>query len=88
MTLLLELTSHSYVNDVVNELFESLLLRYQDNLEISMRRSDFIFDLVTIKHFKCHRVTFKCGGSYIGSPAWLKYYKGTASPQNGENKCF
>ena len=69
MTLLLELTSHSYVNDVVNELFESLLLRYQDNLEISMRRSDFIFDLVTIKHFKCHRVTFKCGGSYIGSPA-------------------
>ena len=69
MTLLLELTSHSYVNDVVNELFELLLLRYQDNLEISMRRSDFIFDLVTIKHFKCHRVTFKCGGSYIGSPA-------------------
>ena len=72
MTLFLKLTSHSYVNDVVNELFESLLLRYQDNLEISMRGSDFVFDLVTIKHFKCHRVTFKCGGSYIGSPAWLK----------------
>ena len=28
----------------VTELFESLLLRYQDNLETSMRESDFIFD--------------------------------------------
>ena len=28
----------------VTELFESLLLRYQDNLETSMRGSDFIFD--------------------------------------------
>ena len=37
-------TSHSNINDVVNELSESLLLRYQDNLEISMRGSDFVFE--------------------------------------------
>ena len=53
-----------------------------------MRGRDFVFDLVTIKHFKSLRVTFKCGGSYIGSPAWLKNWKGTTSPQNGDNKCF
>ena len=31
-------------NGIVNELFESLLSRYQIGLEPSMRRSDFAFD--------------------------------------------
>ena len=34
------------VDDVVEELFKSLFLRYQMGLETSMRGSDFIFDLV------------------------------------------
>ena len=35
---------HNNANEVVDELFKSLLSRYQDNLEKSMRGSDFIFD--------------------------------------------
>ena len=43
----IKLTSYNDVNDVnevVNELFESLLSRYENNLETSMRGSEFIFD--------------------------------------------
>ena len=36
-------TSYNDVNEVVNELFESLLSKYQDNLETSMRGNEFIF---------------------------------------------
>ena len=46
----IKFTSYSKVNDVVNELFKSLLSKYQDGLETSLKRSDFIFDLVTINY--------------------------------------
>ena len=68
-------TSYNDANEVVNELFESLLWRYQNNLETSMRGSDFIFDSVRLKHSKCHKVNFKHDGSYIDSPHWLKTKK-------------
>ena len=48
----------------VNELFESLCSKYQDNLETSMtsmRGSDFIFDSVQFMYYKCHKVSFKRG---------------------------
>ena len=44
---------------------------FQDNqigLETSMRASDFIFDSVQLLHYKCHKINFKRGGSYIDSP--------------------
>ena len=40
----IEFMSHDNTNEVVNEIFESLLSRYQIGLETSMRGSDFIFD--------------------------------------------
>ena len=55
-------------NDVVDELFESLLSKYQIGLETSMRGSNFIFDSVQILHYKCHKINFKRAGSYIDSP--------------------
>ena len=64
--------SYSDANEVVNELFESLHSRYQDNLETSMRGSDFIFDSVQLMYCKCHKVNFKRGGSYTDSPDWIK----------------
>ena len=42
----IKFTSYNDVNDVVNKLFESLLSRYQDNLETSIRGSDFVVDSV------------------------------------------
>ena len=42
----LKFTSFNDANEVVNELFESLSSKYQDNLETSMKGSDFIFESV------------------------------------------
>ena len=55
-------------NDVFDELFESLLSKYQIGLETSMRGSNFIFDSVQILHYKCHKTNFKSAGSYVDSP--------------------
>ena len=38
----IKFTSYNDANEVVNELFESLRSKYQDNLETSMRGSNFI----------------------------------------------
>ena len=81
-------TSYNDTNEVIDELFKSLRSRYQGNLETSMRESDFIFDSVQFMYYKCHKVNFKCGGSYIDSPDWIKKKKATRNPKNTDNKCF
>ena len=40
-----------------------------------MRGSDFVFDSVQLMYYKYHKVNFKCGGSYIKSPDWIKSKK-------------
>ena len=64
--------THNNANKVVNKFFESLCSKYQDNLEISMRQSNFIFDSVQPMYYKCHKVNSKRSGSYIDSPDWIK----------------
>ena len=40
-------------------------------------------------HYKCHEINFKCGGSYIDSPDWIKSKKAIINPTNkNDNKCF
>ena len=59
-------------NEVVNELFESLLSKHQIGLKTSMRESDFILDSVQLLCYKFYKINFKLGGSYIDSPDWIK----------------
>ena len=65
-------TSYNDVNEVVNELFESILLRYQDSLEISMREKYFIFDSVKLMDYKRQKVNYKRDGSFTDSPDSMK----------------
>ena len=62
-------------NEVFNELFEPLRSKYQDNLETSIKISNFTFDSVQLMYYKCHKVNFKRGGSYIDSPDMIKNKK-------------
>ena len=78
----IKFTPYNNANEVVNELFESLRSKYQDNLEISMRGSDFIFDSVQLMYYKCHEENFKRGGSCIDSPDWMKNKKATINLKN------
>ena len=76
-------------DEVIEKPFELLLKRYQIGLETSMRGSDFIFDFIHLLHYKCHKVNFKRGGSYIDSPDWMKNKRETVNPINKkDNKCF
>ena len=59
---------YSDANDVVDKLFKPLRSRYQENLETSMKGSDFTFDSVQLMYYKCHKVSFILDGSYIDSP--------------------
>ena len=84
----IKLTPYSDVNEVIHELFESLCLRYQGNLEKSMRGSDFIFDLVQLMYYKFHRVNVKHVGSYTDSTDCIKKEKGAINPKKTDDKCF
>ena len=53
-----------------------------------MRGSDFILDSVHLIYYKCHKVHFSCGGSYIDSPDWIKKKKATINLKNKDDKCF
>ena len=39
-------------------------------------------------HYKCLSITFRCGGSYIDSPDWIKKKKATINPKNKDEKWF
>ena len=53
-----------------------------------MRGSDFIFDSVQLMYYKCHKVNFRRGGSFIYSPNSINKKKATINPKNTNNKCF
>ena len=55
----IKFTPYSDVNEVIDELFESLCWRYQGNLETSMKGSDFIFDSAQLIYYKCDKVNFR-----------------------------
>ena len=75
-------TFYNDVNKVVDEFFESLCSAYQENLETSMRWSDFIFDSLKLLYYKCHKINFKRGGSWIDSPDWIKNKNAKINPKN------
>ena len=58
----------SETNAINEELLKSLLQRYQEKLEESMRGSYFIFDSVDALYYDLNRISLSRGGSYIDSP--------------------
>ena len=48
--------NENLTNEAVDELFFSLSSRCQDNLQTSLRGSEFIFDSVQVMYYKCHDV--------------------------------
>ena len=55
------------IDKITEELFESLLQRYQKGLEESMKRSEYISDSVDSLYYMCHRISLNRGGMYIDS---------------------
>ena len=76
-------------NEIIEELFESLLQNHQKDLEESMKGSDFYFDSVNLLYYHLQKTSLKrIGSSYIDSPEWLKNKKATINPKNNDDNCF
>ena len=55
-------------NNIIKELFDSLLKEYQESLKTKMKRSHLVFDSVDALYYKFHKANLNRGGSYIDSP--------------------
>ena len=73
-------------DEIIKELFESLLQKYQEGLEGKKRGSEFLFDSVDLLHYNLHKISLNRGGSYIDSPKWLKIKKKAVNPENNDDK--
>ena len=78
-----EIMINHKADEVIKEIFDSLKIRYQNNLE-SMKGSEF-----HLLHFKCHKINPHREGLYIDSPDSIKNQKATINPINKkDNKYF
>ena len=79
-----EFMNGSDTDEIIKELFESLLKRYQENLQEKMRGSDFAFDGVNFLYYDFNKISISRGGLYRDSPKWLKNKKSTINPKNND----
>ena len=85
----IEITIGSDTDEVIENLFRSLLQRYEENLEEKMRGSEPVFDGINLLHYDLNKISLNRGGSYIKSPDWIENKKATINPQNKkDDKCF
>ena len=84
--------------ETIEELFESLLEKYQGGLEEKMRGTDFSFffifffffflDSVDLLHYNFHKISLNRGVSYKDSPKWVKNKKATTNPKINDTNAF
>ena len=85
----IEIMMGSETDDIIDELFNFFLQKYQEGLEESMRRSEFIFDSVDLLYYNLQKISLnRKGSSYIDSPKWPISKKATINPKNNDNICF
>ena len=75
-------------DDIIAQIFESLLKKYEENLQNKMRGSEFEFDGVNFLYYGFNKTSINRAGSYTDSPKWLKDKKSTINPKNNDDKCF
>ena len=79
----------SDINVIINEIFDSLIKKYQELLEYSTKISGLILEGVKSMTYDINKTTINRGGSYIECPAWLRNKNCAINPQNkNDNKCF
>ena len=84
----IEIMIGSDTNEVIIELFRSLLQRYQEDLEEKMNGSEFIFDGINALYYDLNKISLNRIGSYIKSERWLEGKQASINPQNKDNMCF
>ena len=84
-----EIMMGSDTNEIVKELFESIIQKQQELMEYSTKNSGLILEGVELMNYDINKITINRGGSYIESPTWLRNKKCTINSQNkNDNNCF
>ena len=75
--------------DILNQLFDSLLKYFNDKLLICRTDSSYVFESVEGLSIHFHKIDLKRGSSYIPTQKWLEIKKATINPKNkNDNCCF
>ena len=83
-----EFMNSSDMDEIIKELFRSLLQRYEENLQEKIKGLNFAFDGVNYLYYDLNKISISKCGSYIDPPKWLKDKKSTLNPKNNDYKCF
>ena len=75
-------------DDIIEQLFRSLIQKYEENLQNKMRGLDFKCEGVNFLYYDFNKISLNRGGSYIDSQKWLKDKKSMINPKNNDDKCF
>ena len=51
----IEIMFNDEADEVIEELFKSLQNKYQNNLKVLMKGSEFVFDYIHLLYYKCHK---------------------------------
>ena len=78
----------SETDEIIEDLFQSFLQKYQEELEESIRGSEFVYDSVDELYYNLNKVSLSRGRSYKDSPKWLKNKKTTINSKNSDGKCY
>ena len=84
----IEILMGSETDEIVKQLFESLLQRYQEGLEKSMKIGEFVFDSVDVFCYNLDKISLNRGESDIDSPERLKNKKSTINYEPNDDKSF
>lgn len=76
------------INEIIEDIFYSFLQRYREDLEKSIKGSNFVSDFADALHNKCRNLSLQRGGSYTESPKWLKNREAAINRKNNDNECF
>ena len=80
---IIKITMGNEADDIIKELFESLIKRHQEELETKMKGSQFVFESVDLLYYSLHKTSLNRAGSYIDSSSCLKHKEA-----NKDNECF
>ena len=85
----IEIMNSVDTSDIINELIDSFMKRYQERLETTMKGSSYIFEHIDLLEYHFHKISLSRGSSYIKSFEWI-YNKGvTLNPKNTkDSNCF
>ena len=72
-------------DEIIQELFDPLLHRYQIGREQTMKGTNFIFDCILGMYYRFSKISFDYGGSYMDCPKLIKNKTSSNKSKKNDN---